>query len=225
MPGESKKHGQSKGVGKRIIALTATGLAIYVLLPSLAKVFDAWPELATLSVVWVVVAIVAEISSFACTFGIQRIVLRTRGWFAVVTAGLAGNAVTNTLPGGDAAGAAVQFRMLSTAGVETDTAAGGLAASSLLSVGGLLALPILTLPAVLGGTGVNHALATAALVGVAGFAAYCGLGAMLLTTQRPLLAIGRAAQWLWNKLRRHRPPLVGLDQRLLLQRDETGTRT
>jgi uncharacterized protein (TIRG00374 family) len=219
-PRERGKGGQYRGVAKRIIPVLATGLALYVLLPSLAKVFDAWPKLATLSALWVVVAIMAEISSFVCTFAIQRVVLRTRGWFAVVTAGLAGNAVTNTLPGGDAAGAAVQFRMLSTAGIKTDDAAGGLAASSLLSVGGLLALPILTLPAVLGGSGVNHALVAAALVGVAGFAVYVGLGAVLLGSDRPLLAIGRAVQWLWNKLRRHRPPLVGLDQRLLAQRNE-----
>ena len=118
------------------------------------------------------------------------------------------------------AGAAVQFRMLSTAGIKTDAAAGGLAASSLLSVGGLLALPILTLPAVLGGSGVSHALIAAALVGVAGFAVYVGLGIVLLGTERPLLAVGRAVQWLWNKLRHHRPPLVGLDQWLLVQRNE-----
>ena len=54
----------------------------------------------------------------------QRLALRTTGWFAVVTAGLAGNAVTDSLPGGDAAGAAVQFSMLTTAGFDTDTAAG-----------------------------------------------------------------------------------------------------
>jgi hypothetical protein len=57
----------------------------------------------------------------------------------VVTAGLAGNAVTNSLPGGDAAGAAVQFRMLTTARLDTDTAVGGLTAFSLLGVGCLLA--------------------------------------------------------------------------------------
>lgn len=157
-PGGSGERGRSGGVVKRIIALLATGLALYVLLPSLAKVFDAWPKLVILSAVWLVVA----------------------------TAGLAGNAVTNTLPGGDAAGAAVQFRMLSAAGVKTDTAAGRLAASSLLSVGGLLAVPILTLPAVLGVSGVNHALIAAALVGVAGFGIYVGLGAVLLGTERPL---------------------------------------
>ena len=141
----------------------------------------------------------------------------------MVTAGLVGNSVTNTLPGGDAAGAAVQFRMLSMAGIATDAAAGGLAASSLLGIGGLLALPVLTLPAVLGGSRVNHTLIEAALVGVAGFVVYGGLCVVLLTTERPLLAVGRVVQWLWNKLRRHHPPLVGLDERLVVQRNEIRT--
>ncbi len=203
-----------------VAALVITGLAIYVVLPSLSAVFGAWPKLATLSGVWIVFAVLFECGSFVCNFAIQRIVLRTRGWFAVVTAGLAGNTVTNTLPGGDAAGAAVQYRMLATAGVNSDAAAGGLAASSLLGVGGLLMLPILTLPTVLGDSGLNHTLVSAALIGVAAFVVYMGLGAVLLETDRPLQALGRAAQWIWNKIRRPHPPLTGLENRLLQQRNE-----
>ena len=119
-----------------------------------------------MSEVWLVAALLAEAAIFLCTFGIQRIVLRTRGWFAVVAAGLTGNLVTNVLPGGDAAGAAVQFRMLEWAGINSGAAAGGLTASSLLGGGGLLMLPILTLPAVLGGSHMSHALVNTALIGV-----------------------------------------------------------
>jgi uncharacterized protein (TIRG00374 family) len=209
-----------KSIVRRIAALVVTGLAVYVLLPSLTRVFGAWPELATLSGVWLFVSVLSECGSFVCNFAIQRIVLRTPGWFAVVTAGLTGNAVTNTLPGGDAAGAAVQFRMLATAGINTDAAAGGLAASSLLGVGGLLMLPILTLPAVLGDSGINHTLVSAAFIGVAAFAVYVGLGALLLETDRPPRALGRAAQWIWNKVRRPHPPLTGLEDRLLQQRNQ-----
>ena len=104
----------------RLAALVVTGLALYVVLPSLSAVFGAWPKLATLSGVWIALALLFECGSFVCNFAIQRIVLRTHGWFAVVTAGLAGNTVTNTLPGGAAAGAAVQYRMLATAGVNSD---------------------------------------------------------------------------------------------------------
>ena len=158
------------------MAVAVTGVALYVVLPSLTAVFGAWPRLAKLSAVWLVAALVAEAASFVCNFGIQRIVLRTRGWFAVVTAGLTGNTVTNVLPGGSAAGAAVQFRMLKTAGINPDAAVSGLTASSLLGVGGLLMLPILTLPAVLGGSNVNHSLVNTALIGVAGCIVYVGSG-------------------------------------------------
>ena len=96
-----------KTVVKRALAVAAAGSALYLVLPSLIAVLGAWPRLSTLS----------------------------PGWFAVVTAGLVGNTVTDSLPGGDAAGAAVQFRMLTTAGFDTDTAVGGLTAFSLLGVG------------------------------------------------------------------------------------------
>jgi uncharacterized protein (TIRG00374 family) len=210
----------AKGVIVRVVALVVTGVALYVVLPSLTAVIGAWPRLAELSGVWLVAALLAEAASFVCTFGIQRIVLRTRGWFAVVAAALTGNLVTNVLPGGDAAGAAVQFRMLEGAGINAADAAGGLTASSVLGVGGLLMLPILTLPAVLGGPHVNHALVNTALIGVAGFVVYIGLGILLLETDRPLWFVGRSVQWIWNKVRRHHAPLTGLDDRLLTQRDQ-----
>lgn len=49
----------------------------------------------------------------------------------------------------------------------------------------------------------------------------------MLRTERPLAALGRAAQSLWNWITRgwnrithgHRPPVTGLDKRLLTQRD------
>jgi uncharacterized protein (TIRG00374 family) len=213
-------HHEAKGVIVRVVALAVTGVALYLVLPSLTAVFGAWPRLAKLSGIWIAAALLCEASSFICNFGIQRIVLRTRGWFPVVAAGLTGNLVTNLLPGGEAAGAAVQFRMLERAGINADAAAGGLTASSLLGVGGLLMLPILTIPAVLGGSHVNHALVNTALVGVAGFVVYIGLGILLLGTDRPLRLVGRGAQWIWNKVRRHHAPLTGLDGRLLTQRDQ-----
>jgi hypothetical protein len=101
----------------RVVALVITGLALYVVFPSLTRVIGAWPKLSTLGPGWLVGAFAAEVAAFTCNFGLQRLVLRTSGWFAVVAAGLVGNAVTAVLPGGDAAGAGVQFRMLAGAGV------------------------------------------------------------------------------------------------------------
>ena len=140
-----------KTVVKRALVVAVAGAAIYLALPSLIAVLGDWPRLSTLNPIWFALALVAELASFTCNFALQRLALRTRGWFAVVTAGLSGNAVTDSLPGGDAAGAAVQFSMLTAAGFDTDTAVGGLTAFSLLGVGGLLALPLFALPAILAG--------------------------------------------------------------------------
>jgi len=212
-----------KSVVKRVLAVAAAGAAIYLVLPSLIAVLGAWPRLAALNPAWFTVAIAAELISFACNFGLQRLALQAQGWFAVVTAGLAGNAVTNSLPGGDAAGAAVQFRMLTTAGFDTDTAVGGLTAFSLLGVGGLLALPLLALPAILGGAAASPGLVHTALLGLAGFALYAIFGVVLLRSERPLAALGRAAQAAWNHLTRGRRPVTGLDTRLLAERDTVRT--
>ena len=136
-----------------------------------------------------------------------------------VTAGLAGNAVTNSLPGGSAAGAAVQFHMLTTAGFDTDTAVGGLTAFSLLEVGGLLALPVLALPAILAGVPVSRGLVHTALLGVAAFVLYAVFGVIVLRSDWPLATAGRVAQSVWNRVTRGHRPVTGLDQRLLAERD------
>jgi len=208
-----------KTIVKRALAVAVAGAAIYLVLPKLMAVLAAWPRLSTLNPAWFTVCLAAELASFTCNFALQRLALRTKGWFSVVTAGLAGNAVTNSLPGGDAAGAAVQFRMLTTAGFDTDTAVGGLTAFSLLEVGGLLALPIFALPAILAGVPVSRGLVHTALLGIAAFVLYAIFGVIVLRTDWPLATLGRVAQSLWNRLTRGRRPVTGLDTRLLAERD------
>jgi uncharacterized protein (TIRG00374 family) len=204
----------------RVLTVALTGIALYVVLPSLTRVIAAWPDLSSLSPLWLTGAFLAEVASFACNFGLQRLVLRTKKWFAVVAAGLAGNAVTSVLPGGDAAGATVQFRMLASTGVNADDAAGGMTAASLLGIGGLLALPIFTLPAMLGGAPVSPGLMHTALLGLAGFGLFVIGGITVMVTDRPLQRVGRVGQRLWNSIPGHHSKITGLDQRLLRQRDE-----
>src|ERR1019366_6890805 len=109
----------------------------YILMPALVHVMSSWPRLFTLEPWWLLVALLCESASFVCAMGLLRLVLRTKSWFAVMTAGLAGNGVTNTLPGGAAVGASVQYRMLAGTGIDTVQAAGGLAVSSIIGVAGL----------------------------------------------------------------------------------------
>jgi len=206
-------------VVKRVVVVLVSGVAIYLVLPRVTEVFASLPRLSTLNGIWFAAAVAAEAAHFGCDFALQRLALRTRGWFAVITAQLAGNAITNVLPAGDAAGAAVQYRMLAASGITTDTAVGGLLAFSLLGVGGLLALPVFALPAILGGAPVRSGLAEAAFVGIGGFVLFTGFGVVVLATDRPLAWFGRTAQRLRNAVVRRRRPVVDLDRRLLSERD------
>src|SRR5215469_10000878 len=108
-----------KAVAKRAAAVAVTGIAVYLVFPAITEVFASWPRLSTLNPWWIFVAIAAEGAHFMCTFALQRLALRTRDWFPVITSSLAGNAITLIVPGGAAVGAAVQFRMLAVSGCDT----------------------------------------------------------------------------------------------------------
>jgi uncharacterized protein (TIRG00374 family) len=206
-------------VAKRAVVVAISGIGLYFVLPSLTAVFASWPRLTSLNPIWFAVAVAAEVGQFLCTFALQRLALRTQDWYPVVTAQLSSNAVSKIIPAGAAAGAAVEFRMLATAGIELDVAVGGLTAFSLLNIGGLLALPIFALPAILFGSPVSNGLAHTAFIGIAGFALFAAFGVVLLTTERPLAVFGRFAQRVRNRILSKRPPITGLDHRLILQRD------
>ena len=209
-----------KTVAKRAAVVAIAGVALYFVFPTITEVLASWPRLSTLDPWWIAVAVGAEAAHFVCTFALQRLALRTKAWFPVITSQLAGNAITLIMPGGAAAGAAVQFRMLATSMGDTTSTVGGLAAFSLLGVGGLLALPVFALPVILLGAPTSRGLVNAAILGAVGFVAFAALGAVVLAYDAPLRWAGRAVQRLANWALRKRPPLEGLDTILLSQRDD-----
>jgi uncharacterized protein (TIRG00374 family) len=209
-----------KDVAKRAVVVGLAGLAIYLVFPTITEVLASWPRLSTLDPVWLALAIAAELAHFWCTIALQRLALRTREWFPVATSTLAGNAITLIVPGGAAVGAAVQFRMLAASGLETSETVGGLAAFSLLGVGGLLALPLFALPVILFGAPASRGLVNTAILGAIGFVAFVAFGAVVLAYDAPLRWCGRAAQRVRNWVLRKRPPLTGLDETLVAQRNQ-----
>ncbi len=217
MSNEPTPSGNKSATG-RVIAVIVMGLALYVVLPGLVRVVDSWPRLFKLEPWWLLLVVGAEVASFLCAMALLRLVLRCKSWFTVVTAALAGNAVTNTLPGGDAVGASVQFRMLANAGIDTVQAASGLTVSSIIGIAGLFSLPIFALPVIFGGVTVSTGLVHAGELGFIGFILIMALGIVLLTTDNVLLLMGRTIQWLLNKLPR-RARTTDLPQRLLDERD------
>ncbi|MGC1419012.1 MAG: flippase-like domain-containing protein [Acidimicrobiales bacterium] len=213
------KTSQRNLVIRRVAAVVVTGLTFYIVFPALLRVISAWPHLSSLAPAWLVVMVVTEIVSFFCSLALQRMVLRIKGWFAIITAALTGNAVTNVLPGGDAVGASVQFQMLVTSGVDSVQAAGGLATSSLLGIAGLFSLPIFVLPAIVGGLSVNSGLLFAGLLGIGGFILIVATGAMVLQFDGILHRVGAIVQWVLNKVHRKKTPSEDLAARLIAERD------
>lgn len=198
--------------------ITLTGISLYVFAPSLVEVYSSWDEVVTLQPLWIMVIVGLQVGSFACMWYLQRLALRAEGWFGVVTSQLAGNAFSRIVPGGAAAGVAMQMRMLTRAGVSTTTAASSLTAVSLLTTGIVFALPVLAAPAVLAGTPVRGPLLVAALLGLGAFVLLAALGMWLLRSDGPLVVIGRFIQAIRNRVRRHDEPMVDLPERLVLER-------
>jgi uncharacterized protein (TIRG00374 family) len=202
------------------LSLLLGGLALYVLLPSLLSVFGSWRSLSHLDWPFAVLMLVSELLSYACLWELDRVALGTNDRLAVIATQLVGNAAGRMLPGGGATATAVSAGLLGSAGVDTANAAAGFSATAAIRLAATLALPIVALPALLGGARVDHSLATAAYLGAAAFGLALLVGALVMSTDRPLELTGRAGQWLLNKtVRRQRTPMTDLPQRLLEVRD------
>ena len=206
-------------LAKRGALLAVTAVSLYLLAPALIEVFGGFDELDEFNPVWWVAMVLLQIGSYACIWGLQMIAVRAEHIGPVVTSQLASNAFGRVVPGGVAASGALQYAMLTRAGVSAGQAASGMTASAVLVFGILLALPLLALPAVLFGAPVDPGLGRAALIGGAFFVLLFAAGAIAILWNRPLLLVGRAAQSVRNRIRRRRPPLTGLPQRLLRERN------
>jgi uncharacterized protein (TIRG00374 family) len=190
-----------------------------VVFPAFVQVVSAWPRLVHLHVLWLFIMLVTEVASFVCAIWLLRLVLRTRLWFSVAAALLAGNAATNVLPAGVVAGVGIQYQMLAASGVEADQAAGGLAASSIIGLASLFMLPIFALPVMLAGAPVSSGLVHTALLGIGLFVLIVAVGALLLTTDRMLVTTADFMQWLSNSIPHRKHRTINLRARLLEQRD------
>ena len=210
-------------IASRGFFLLVTFVSLYLLWPSLTEVFSQWRSLTTLEPEWIAIALGLELLSFVAVWELQRIALQTKRWFPVVMSQLAGNAFGRIIPGGVAAAGALQYRMLVRAGIPGARIASSLTAVSVLLFGAVLALPVLSLPAILGGTPVASNLAYAAYLGAAVFALMLGGGAAVFVWDRPLAVAGRTIERLLNATLRRRRPVTGLAERLLAERDVLRT--
>ena len=205
--------------GKRGVLLVLAGASLYLLLPSLLAVFGSWRSLSHLDWPFAVLVLACEVASYVWLWQLDRIALRTKRWFPVATAQLTGNLAGRIFPGGGATAAALSASMLHDAGADTGDAVAAFGASTALQLATTAALPVLALPAILGGAPVNHSLATAAYLGAALFVLLLVAGTVVMTTERPLELAGNAIEWLLNTTIKRRNHVSGVARELLDARD------
>src|SRR4051794_37732692 len=204
---------------RRVIGIAITGVVLYGVAPAVLEVFGAYDRIHTIKPWWWLAMVVTQAAGIACFCQVQRVALHTRDWFTVATSNLASGALGRVVPGGAATAAALQFQMLARGPIERATAVTGLTAGSLLLLATLAALPLLALPAVIGGGHVPRSLLNASLVCLRLFAALFALGYVLLRSDRAVNRIARFVAWGACRVPGRDTPPERLAERLREQRD------
>ncbi|WP_328519864.1 lysylphosphatidylglycerol synthase transmembrane domain-containing protein [Kribbella sp. NBC_00359] len=206
------------------VYLVLGGVSLYLVLPSLLSVFGSWRSLEHLDWPFAILALACEITSYVCLWEVDRIALGTRVWFPVAAAQLTGFSAGHALPGGGATSTAAATAMLRKAGIaETQDIVTAYGAAAILQMATTFSLPVLALPAILGGAAVNHSLATAAYLGVAVLVTILAVGTTVFVSDKPVELAGRAVQWLLNATVRRRKHVADVPQKLLADRDFVRT--
>jgi hypothetical protein len=204
---------------KRIAGLVVCGLVLYGVAPAVLDVLDAWPQVIDIEPYWFIAMVAAQLGSWAGLWLLQRLAVDAHSWWPVITSNLASGALGRVVPGGAAAAGAMQFRMLVQAGVPASLAGLGIGVAGIVVLTALTALPVLALPPILLGLAVPEKLSHAAFGGVALFLALIGVGALLMSGDRPVLWVGRVAQRIGRRVRRSKPPAEDLPERFRVQRN------
>lgn len=207
----------------RVVMLLLTLIGLYVVWPSLVATFSSVDELSHVAPGWFVVMAACEAASYGCMWLLIGLCMGSHRYFAIGTAQVVGNSVSKVVPGGSPMGAATQYRLLVGAGMDPARIGTGTAAASLINVATLFALPVLSVPAIVGGVAVSRGLVRAAWLGVALFVLLVGGGSVLLLFDRPIAGAANTIQRIHNSLLRRRPPMVDLAGRLTGERDTVRT--
>jgi uncharacterized protein (TIRG00374 family) len=204
--------------GWRVIGLAVTGIGLYVVAPSLVALLDQWPDLQTVRPLWFVFLVLLEAGSMAALWFLVRITLPSTPWFVAASSQLAGNAAGRILPGGNATGSVVQASMLVRSGQSPGAVAAAMGSIGLLTTGMLLALPLLTVPAVIIRPPPARQLQLGLVVSLVMALLLVGLGFALLKWDRFVHAVGRAAGRVLHLVRR-RFSVSSVEATVTAQRD------
>ena len=123
------------------------------------------------------------------------------------------------MPGGAAAGAAIQYRLLVGSGLDPTTIGTGLTATTFISSATLFALPVLALPAIVFGAPAPGGLVQSAWLGAALFV-LADRRRRRPALRRPPAPMGRQMiERIQNRMHKERPPKTGTPEKLVRERN------
>lgn len=207
----------SKGVVRHLATLIIAAVVLYGVAPAILEVLGTYRRLRDVDPGWWIAVLAAAVASNWCMCALQRLALNRANWFPVATSQLAGSAFSKVVPGGSAAAAALQARMLAQAGLAPAAIATGLTAGALLLLSALSGLPLLALPALLFGRHIPDGLLQTGGIELGVFVALFLMGALLLVNDRVLKALVYALRAADRLRRRHAS--AELPERLFSERD------
>jgi uncharacterized protein (TIRG00374 family) len=208
--------------GWRSVVLVVTVIGLYVVAPSVVALLHQWPDLDTVRPLWFVVLIALETGSLAALWFLVRVALPGTRWSDAAGSQLAGNAAGRVLPGGSATGSVVQASMLVKTGQPTGAVAAAMGSIGLLTTGMLLALPLLTIPAVLVRPPPARELQLGLVVSLVVAVLLVGLGLAVLKWDAFVSAVARGAGQGLHLLRRG-SSATEVEVRVMAQRDAVAT--
>jgi uncharacterized protein (TIRG00374 family) len=217
-PVEQAPAKRPRSLVRTMVWLAITGVSLYLVLPSILDTLGSWGDIKRFAPGWLLVMLLSQTASLACLWALQHIAIAVASWTAVISSQLAGNGLAKVAPGGGALGSALQYGMLTDAGVPSRNAVSGLTASNILTFGVMLALPVLAIPTLIRG-GVQRTLVEAMIGGLVVFTVLAVISTLAMTSDGLLLWVGRVAQRVRNRLRPKSEPLTNLPQRLIRERD------
>ncbi len=215
---EEEAAGRPRHLVRTGIWLAITAVSVYLVAPSLLSLLDSWDEVESIGIGWIALMVALEAAALACLAVLQYLSIHGSRWGAISRSQLAGNAMSKIAPGGGAIGAALQYRMLSRAGIPKASTVAGLTAANVLTFAVVLAMPIGALPAIIRGL-VPQGLLSASVGGAALFVVLALFGTACIAWDGPLTKIGNGIERARNRMRRSTAPMQGLSTRLLGQRD------
>lgn len=209
----------TRAIVRRIVPLAIAAVVLYGVAPAVLEVLGAYGRLRDVDPLWWLAVFGMSALGTWCMCALQRLALNGADWFPVATSQLAGTAFSKVVPGGSAAAAALQARMLARAGIAPAAIGTGLTAGALLLLGALAGLPLLAFPALLLGRRIPDGLLQTAAVGLAIFVVLFAIGALLYANDHVLAAVGRMLRAVNRRLRPRETPAEELPERLLGERD------